>query len=163
MVSLALERPFGEIRVSELLERADVGRATLYAHFRDKEDLLIGTFLDMIDHFERQGAVAEPGAVLPGARPLLRHFHEAKTFARAMARAGKLDVLLRALETRLRRQLLDRLPARPDADIIACAASGAFVTVTRAWLDAGAHLAPDDVADSLEAMLAPGWAAAQSR
>src|SRR4051812_11378213 len=80
LVTLTREKGYAELRVADLLERADVGRATFYAHYRDKEDLLISLFLEMIDHFERIGLAEEPHAVLPGARQLLRHFHDAKDF-----------------------------------------------------------------------------------
>ncbi|CAM3825669.1 TetR/AcrR family transcriptional regulator [Tsukamurella ocularis] len=39
LVELAVERSFGEVTVEEITERADVGRATFYTHFRDKDAL----------------------------------------------------------------------------------------------------------------------------
>ena len=40
---LALEKDYKEITVSDIVNRADIGRATFYAHFEDKNDL--GRFL----------------------------------------------------------------------------------------------------------------------
>ena len=162
LVSLSREKPYGEIRITELLARADVGRATFYAHFRDKEDLLISLFLDMIDHFERLGLQEDPEAVLPAARGLLRHFHQARDFARALARAGKMEVLLRACEMRLRRNLEARLPAsaEPPPAITAAVAAGAFTTLVNQWINAGQQTPPDDLADALDRLLAPGVRAA---
>lgn len=37
--ALAAERPFSEISVGAVTDRATVNRATFYAHYRDKEDL----------------------------------------------------------------------------------------------------------------------------
>ena len=164
MVALSREKPFGEIRVRELLERADVGRATFYAHYRDKEDLLITLFLEMIDHFERIGLEKEPGAVLPGARQLLRHFAEAKEFARALARAGKMEVLLRACEARLRRGLEARLPVTcdPPPAVTASVAAGSFTTLVSWWMQTGQQVSPDVLADQLEGLIGPGVRAAIS-
>ncbi len=39
-VSLLLERGYERMTVQDLLDRAGVGRATFYAHFRSKDDLL---------------------------------------------------------------------------------------------------------------------------
>src|SRR5205809_3882480 len=39
MVELIQEKRFDDITVQNVIERADVGRATFYSHFRDKEDL----------------------------------------------------------------------------------------------------------------------------
>ena len=36
---LLLEKGYKKITVTDIVERADIGRATFYAHFEDKEDL----------------------------------------------------------------------------------------------------------------------------
>ncbi|MCP4368162.1 MAG: TetR family transcriptional regulator, partial [Deltaproteobacteria bacterium] len=36
---LILEKDYKKISVSDIVKRADIGRATFYAHFEDKEDL----------------------------------------------------------------------------------------------------------------------------
>ncbi|MEU0633734.1 TetR/AcrR family transcriptional regulator [Streptomyces sp. NPDC005989] len=53
LVELVLERGFHAITVEEIAERADVGRATFYAHYRDKEDLLVGIVRDLADDRDR--------------------------------------------------------------------------------------------------------------
>lgn len=40
LLQLMLEKGYGETSVSDIVERANVGRSTFYAHFADKEDLL---------------------------------------------------------------------------------------------------------------------------
>jgi AcrR family transcriptional regulator len=162
LVSLTREKGYADLRVADLLGRAQVGRATFYAHYRDKEDLLISLFLDMIDHFERIGLAEEPAAVLPGARQLLRHFAGAREFARALARDGKMEVLLRACEARLRRGLENRLPTNCSlpGPIVAAVAAGAFTTTVNVWMSQGSLTPPDQLADALEALLGPGVKAA---
>jgi AcrR family transcriptional regulator len=41
LVELMLARRFDDISVQQVLDRARVGRATFYAHFRNKQDLLL--------------------------------------------------------------------------------------------------------------------------
>ncbi|GGS74019.1 TetR family transcriptional regulator [Streptomyces tanashiensis] len=53
LVELVLERGFHAITVEEITERADVGRATFYAHYRDKEDLLVGIVRDLAEDRDR--------------------------------------------------------------------------------------------------------------
>lgn len=44
MYQLALEKDYREITVQHLLDRSGVARSTFYAHFRDKEDLLVAGY-----------------------------------------------------------------------------------------------------------------------
>lgn len=53
LVELVLEKGFHAVTVEEITERADVGRATFYAHYRDKEDLLVGIVRDLAEDRER--------------------------------------------------------------------------------------------------------------
>jgi AcrR family transcriptional regulator len=150
LVSLTREKPYDQVRVRDLLERAQVGRATFYAHYRDKEDLLITTFLEMVDFFEARAAEAGSAEVLPAARGLLAHFHDGKEFARALLRSGKFEVLTRALEARLRRNLEARLPAEPLPGLTAALICGAFVKMLDWWMAQGMKIPPTELADAFE-------------
>lgn len=44
LISLILRKGYDAITVQEIIDEADVGRATFYAHYRSKEDLLRGGF-----------------------------------------------------------------------------------------------------------------------
>ncbi|MBE0697970.1 MAG: TetR/AcrR family transcriptional regulator, partial [Anaerolineaceae bacterium] len=45
--NLILEKGYDTITVEEITQRAGVGRATFYLHFKDKEDLLLEQFSDL--------------------------------------------------------------------------------------------------------------------
>ncbi|MFD4353762.1 TetR/AcrR family transcriptional regulator [Nocardia sp. NPDC058518] len=40
LIELMIERGYDKVTVSDIIARADVGRSTFYAHYRDKDDLL---------------------------------------------------------------------------------------------------------------------------
>ncbi len=40
LIALIQEKDFGTLRVQDITDRADLGRATFYLHYSDKEDLL---------------------------------------------------------------------------------------------------------------------------
>jgi AcrR family transcriptional regulator len=44
LLGLIVERGYEGLTVQDILDRADVGRSTFYAHFRDKDDLLHAAF-----------------------------------------------------------------------------------------------------------------------
>ena len=46
--SLIREKPYDEIVVKEILDRANVGRSTFYTHFKDKDELLASGIHEML-------------------------------------------------------------------------------------------------------------------
>ena len=47
LLELTKEKAYDSISIEEITERADVGRATFYLHYKDKEDLLLEQFSEM--------------------------------------------------------------------------------------------------------------------
>jgi AcrR family transcriptional regulator len=47
LTDLILERGYESVTVQDLIDRADVGRSTFYAHFIDKDDLLMSIFAEL--------------------------------------------------------------------------------------------------------------------
>src|SRR5436305_620987 len=63
LVALILERGYTAVTVQAVLDRADVGRATFYAHFTGKEALLLSIFEELRDSLHRELAGITPATV----------------------------------------------------------------------------------------------------
>lgn len=50
LISLLSEYHFSQITVGKIIEKADIGRATFYAHFETKESLLEALCAELFDH-----------------------------------------------------------------------------------------------------------------
>jgi AcrR family transcriptional regulator len=84
LIELVEEKGYDSITVREILDRADVGRSTFYAHFQDKDDLL-NSILDRLDElFDRHREelleaarlyeLADHPNLMPGLSPVLGLF-----------------------------------------------------------------------------------------
>jgi AcrR family transcriptional regulator len=102
LLSLIQEEGYDRITVQDILDRADVGRSTFYAHYRDKEDLLEGGFEDIraVLDAERGASQEAPGRRTKLLQPLLavfQHVDEHRRFWGPLARKGGSDVAIRIL------------------------------------------------------------------
>src|SRR5881392_1587552 len=79
-IDLVLERPYSAIRIGDIADRANVGRSTCYAHFRNKDELLIasmGWMFDILAH-----AAVSAGSP-QDVRELVDHFWSNRRLAQA--------------------------------------------------------------------------------
>ncbi len=91
MAELILEKGFDKATVSEIAERADVGRSTFYAHYADKEDLLQGSVealrSELQSHIEAARPDMDPGVVHPAlafSLPMFEHAGDHRPLFAAM-------------------------------------------------------------------------------
>jgi AcrR family transcriptional regulator len=147
LVELMLAREFESISVQQVLERASVARATFYAHFRNKHDLLLSEterFCRLLEaHFLARAAAGR--RVAPVAE-LFAHVAEYHGFQRALDRSGLREVVYGLVGGHLARIIEHRLATlSPEVDTAALPVavtsrvlSAALIEMLRWWLDRGA-------------------------
>lgn len=154
LVALMQEKPFDTITVQDVLDRAKVGRSTFYAHYSDKDDLLMS---DAEEFFESLSmALSMRGdksdRVFP-VREFFSHITEAKPFVDALMASGKFHdnmelahgVFARGIERRLTE--LPRGQGIPAAErpAIAFAHAGALLSLLTWWVDRGMRQPPEEM------------------
>ncbi|MFF0462813.1 TetR/AcrR family transcriptional regulator [Streptomyces mexicanus] len=148
LVELVLERGFTALTVEDITERADVARATFYAHFRDKEDLFARVTDDLLAELsERLAPAVADNAVGFTGKPvleMLRHAREQRDLYRIVLRGegdGKPlrmfeDACARATAEEFRaRAERNRVQPRIDPELLARVWVGEQVAVLRWWVE----------------------------
>lgn len=152
MMALLHEKSFDQITVQEVLDRAGVGRATFYAHYRDKHDLFLSDIEDFLEHvsgvLKRQNA--NPRRLLP-VREFLTHIRDVREFHAALVKSDKLNEVwtlargffARSIEERLQAAGLQLDPAQRSAP--AHALAGSFFSLLDWWIDKGMKADPKEM------------------
>lgn len=124
LLALMKEKEFDRITVQEIIDRANVGRATFYAHYENKEDLIESGFDGLLETLrERQRAARLRGGdgdaqMFAFSRHLLAHAHEHREIFPAMVsqRGGAfIQHLLRNLLVKVVREDVKAMGARAQA------------------------------------------------
>jgi AcrR family transcriptional regulator len=171
LITLIVERGYDRITVQDILDRADVGRSTFYAHFRDKDALLLSTFDELRDDLRRDMDALTPGEMPDDpAHPVsvvFRHAYDHRLIYRALCgRAGGnvIDGHLRAMfGTLLGDHLRPHLAAAGSSlppTIVAEFYASALIGVLTWWVNDDFPYPPDEVAAAYGALAAPGIVAA---
>jgi AcrR family transcriptional regulator len=148
LIALTIEKGYEDTTVQDIIDRANVGRATFYAHFADKETLLSSRLEDLralLEQRQRQGTgLGYSLAMLEHARGHL------KLYAAIIGRTSGAYVLQRVhrMIADLARRDLKTLEFNGTPQQKSLAAeyiAGAFMAVLTWWLDQGAQLTPEEV------------------
>ena len=149
-IALVSERRYEDIAVTDIVERANVGKSTFYEHFRSKDELLSS----LMDRMLRDLADAARGELDPGKLDfLMDHFW-------ANRRLGRV-VFGKSLAPTIRRRLAamieqpghgNGVPEGAPGPKSVMAASGQ-VGLLHSWLSGECVATPEEMA----ATLASGW------
>ena len=177
LLSLIKEKDFDAISVQEIIDRANVGRATFYAHYDNKEDLLESGFEGLLAALrERQREArsrrSDPDEQLLGfSRHLLAHSDEHRDIFPAMVsrRGGALiqhllrNLLVKVVREDVRAVVSVKSGAKsvPEEAIVQFIAGGLFGLMMW-WLGGKRRLSVEEVDTLFRRLAIPALKAAAS-
>ncbi|MDB6146752.1 MAG: transcriptional regulator, TetR family [Spartobacteria bacterium] len=154
LVELLVQKPFDDITVQEVLDRAKVSRSTFYSHYRDKNDL----FLSDVDEFFEGMATAlsrfgdRSERVAPVCE-LFAHIAESRAFYDALVESGRIhDVwaigqehFARGIEGRFNELPRGRRIPEARRGAIAHGVAGTLVSLLTWWVQHGMTHSPQEM------------------
>jgi len=155
-IELVLQRGYAAIGIAEIVERADIGRSTFYAHFRSKDELLIASMQWMFDIL---ADATSPEAAREPLDNLVAHFWSNRRLARVVLSHPIEPKLRRELTATVQRRIAARTPAGADPDQIKLTAiriANAQLGVLSAWTCGEVSASQTAVADALSAVVRNG-------
>ena len=158
--ALLSQKEFGQITVGEIIIRADIGRATFYAHFETKDDLLKELCAELFCHIADVAASNESGHrhIFTCDEQddvfchLFRHLKQNDNRVLQLL-SGRNNVLfLQMFKTNLRKLVVTQLPrfshrkseCLPE-DFWTDHITAVFVETVRWWVDNGLRESPETI------------------
>lgn len=165
MVTLILEKPYHKITVQDIIDRADVGRSTFYAHFPDKEALLASTFDDLASDLDHRIQRNSDTQHLLHVHSYFFHAQENRDFYQAMIEGGGIDLVLdtgqrhieQSIRVHLKKMEVDTESLRVPLPVLINFLTGSLLSMLTWWIEEEMPYTPEQMAKTYEQLVMPGF------
>jgi AcrR family transcriptional regulator len=167
LMSLILEKPYHAISVQDILDRADVGRSTFYAHFQDKDNLFRYGFERMLDalaqHIDAHEQEATDSHYFPSLA-LFQHVQENQQLFKALIGGQGIELLLKhgqnalsqRIENHLERHVREGREVSIPLPVLSYYLAGSLITLLKWWLDNRMSYTPERMDEIYQQLALPG-------
>ena len=178
LLELIKEKGYDSISIEDITERANVGRATFYLHYKDKEDLLLEEFSEMANEKVRVLSEVPFSAWMPlqddlakkSASPLLivfEHIYEnselyyillkSEKSSRIVERIRKIstEAIVKFMETKAKTEPIS-LHFTVPIEFFAAFFSGALLSIIDWWLEEDMRHTPTEVTSLFQKLFFKG-------
>lgn len=178
LLELIKEKGYDSISVEEITRRADLSRATFYLHYKDKEDLLVEEFHEIVNERARTISNIPFSAWLPDlenpenklAPPLLMAFQHVANHADLyliILKNEKSDRILERIRKIIAQSITEFMQAKVNndpipilyevpIDLLAAYFSGALLSSVDWWFEQNLSHSPEEMARMFQRLFFPG-------
>lgn len=167
--TLIREKPYDEIVVQEILDRANVGRSTFYMHFRDKDELLASGIHDMLGSVHAPAEASASGKhyerLVRFSLPIFEHIDQHRRTGAALMGVRGRAVVHERLQKIVAQQIADEVKRPTDSrrkpsnkipqDLLAQYVASTFILVLNWWVESRNPLPPKQADVLFRALVTP--------
>ena len=144
LIALLAVKHYDEISINDIIDRANVGRSTFYAHYQGKDDLLKSGFERVLDMLIHHISFSETDQDLRlDTTPLFRHAQGHYELYRTLVWGSGFDLLTKdghaALSAKFQENFTQLLSGKPDPSIplavLSYSMAGTLLILLKWWLD----------------------------
>ncbi len=149
LVALIREKDYNTITVSDIIERANIGRSTFYAHYRDKDALFVGELERVIEVLSHHIPNQDEIPFFPSLG-LFRHVGEEYELYKALLWTPGIDLLIKHMQKSLSNRIeqgLQKSERKFDIPlpILASFIAGSFLILLKWWLENKMIYSPEEM------------------
>jgi AcrR family transcriptional regulator len=162
LISLLAVKHYDEISINDIIERANVGRSTFYAHYQTKDDLLKSGFERVLDMLIQNISFGEADQDLRlDTTPLFRHAQGHYEIYRTLVWGSGFELLTKdghaALSAKFQESFTRFLSGKPEPAIpltvLAYALAGTLLILLKWWLDNEMPYSPEYMDEILQKLV----------
>ena len=144
LIALLAVKHYDEISVNDIIERANVGRSTFYAHYQSKDDLLKSGFERVLDMLIQHISFGEADQDLQlDTTQLFRHAQGHYELYRTLVWGSGFEILTKdghaALSAKFQESLTQLLSGKPEPPVplavLSYSMAGTLLILLKWWLD----------------------------
>jgi len=161
LVDLMMEKGYNAITVSDIIERANVGRSTFYAHYRDKDNLLVSEFAPVVDVLSLHSPHNAAGNPFFPSLGLFQHVGEQHKLYKVLVWGSGADLPFKYMQKLLSEKIeqgLNRSGRGFDIPlpILANFVAGSFLTLLKWWMDNKTLYSAEQIDEIFQKLTMPG-------
>ena len=140
LLELIAKGDYDAISIQDIVNQADIGRSTFYAHYADKEDLLLENMAALVDHLRSQ--IRHDAGIHPAlafGRPTLEHVAQVRPMFVALLSTPGTRVVRDRFQQTLGELVAESLPKFPGtrdlpSAVVVDFVTSSFIVVARWWV-----------------------------
>ena len=148
-ISLVLAKGYVNVSIQDIVNEANIGRTTFYAHYSDKEELLDSMLLELFTHLKEALELENPNDLTP-ARGLLEHLAEnrnlSSAFDFAVISSKFHNELVVIVKEQLKKRQKDKAMDALTLDIKTEVVCGGLMAVVNWWLKSDVDYSAEEIA-----------------